>query len=532
MLEMRDPTQHIVDFDDGYSLTVELRNGNGELIGTIGDFEDLNFTFNSEASDVEASELVVPMSSPWSKTLMRANRRLLLIHILLYRDDKQVKRWTGRADRAVRRREGPQGSVTVEMISDKIWLKHILGFPAPGAPLEIQLPKTNVYIDYAVHGLKRIASDNLLRISGNLTLLGGSHWLNRPNEWPGMQSKMPHVMIVPTTENEDTSPMVAVQIQMTTMDEAWQEICKDYNLLPTATFFVPGRDALPTRLSPTKPCVVLDIQDMDRTRARSESRGRWAAIFDLLGDTVRGLFGQFDVPPTIDTYDPQDMRDFFGTRADDKWVVFRDSSEHWSQIEVASYAPTASHSISGGKSHDFLNAGVRLVFNLLINGVLSMVGLGFLGIDVGGTFDDVLFAYQGANDGNMRDFLGDFTLFEEFIGDGLTAFSFDSAQALRAARNNAIGYQTAMFTGDIASFYPFRPFEDFDILHPVAWEDSVEDKLFAERVKQISVFANRSDKISFEVRLGEIDRPEEPEAIAARRHESFVRALNTILKRD
>jgi hypothetical protein len=271
---------------------------------------------------------------------------------------------------------------------------------------------------------------------------------------------------------------------------------------------------------------------MDRTRARSETRSKWESTFSLLGEFVRGLFGQYDVPPTVDVYDPASIKDFFGHREDDKWVIFRDSSEHWSQIEVASYSPMASKSIAGGKSQEFLNKGVQLIFNLLINGVLAVVGLGFLGIDVGGMFDDVLFAYQAADDINMREFLGDFTLFEEFIGDGMTAFSFDSAQALRAARHNAIGYQTAMFTGDIASFRPFRPFEDFDLLHPVAWEDSIEDKLFAERVKQITVFANRSDKIRFEVRLGEIDRPEEPEAIAARRHESFVRALNTIMRRD
>lgn len=532
MIETRDPLAGVVEFDDGYSVEVELRDGNGRLIGSVGDFVDLNFVHNSEASDVEASSLTLPMSSPWAKPFMRANRRLLLVHIMLYRDGEQITRWTGRVDRAIRKREGMQGSVNVELISDKIWLKHVMGYSAPGAPLWFQAPKTNIYTGTAVHTLKRIASDNILRLSGNLGILTGSKWLDRPNEWPGMQSKMPHVMIVPTTSAEDTSPIIVSQVAMTPMDEVWQEICKDYNLLPTARFYVPGRDPLPERLAPTKPCVILDIKDMDRTRARSETRSRWKASFDLMGEFVRGLFGQYDVPPTIDVFNPQDLRDFFGTRPDDKWVVFRDSPEHWSQMEVASYSPTASKSISGGKSQEFLNKGVKLIFNLLINGVLSLVGLGFLGIDVGGTFDDILFAYQAADDHNMREFLGDFTLFEEFIGDGMTAYSFDAAQALRAARNNAIGYQTAMFSGDIASFKPFRPFEDFDLLHPVAWEDSVEDRLFAERVKQIVVHANRSDKIRFEVRLGEIDRPEEPEAIAARRHESFVRALNTIMRRD
>jgi hypothetical protein len=132
----------------------------------------------------------------------------------------------------------------------------------------------------------------------------------------------------------------------------------------------------------------------------------------------------------------------------------------------------------------------------------------------------------------MKEFLGDFTLPEEFVGDGTTAYSFDAAQNLRQARFNAVGYQTAMFTGDLASFKPFKPFEDFDLLDPVGWEDEAEDRIFTERVKQIAVNMSRDQKISFEVRLGEIDRPEEPEAIAQRRHESIMRAINTIMRRD
>src|SRR5699024_6680745 len=65
-------------------------------------------------------------------------------------------------------------------------------------------------------------------------------------------------------------------------------------------------------------------------------------------------------------------------------------------------------------------------------------------------------------------------------------YSFDAAQDLRRSRHNAVGYQTAMFTGDMASFRPFLPFEDFDILDPVGWEDKIEDKIFTERVKQIT----------------------------------------------
>lgn len=523
------------DADYGsYSIEIEVRNGNGELIGVLGDYVEGSIAFNSDASDVEASSITIPWSSPWAKTVMRANMRLILVHVIIYRNGVQILKrpWTGRVERAVRKMEGPQGSVTAELVSDKIFLKYLLAWSNPGGKLWLQAPKEAIYQGPVVHTLKRIASDNLLRLTGNQPLIGTSEvWMDRPAEWPTIHKKMPRVVVIPTQKSEDSSPKILTQVAMTPMDEVWQQACKDYNLLPRVSMYVPGRDEAPERLALSSPTIVLDIEDKDKARSRPESADRWKVATSDLGTFIRGLFGQFDVPPTLDVSDPLQLKDFFGHREEDPWVIFRDSPGHWASREVASYSPTASTTISGGKSQDFLNKGSQMVFNFLLNSALASVGLGFLGIDVGGFFDDVLFAYQRARDPNMRDFLGDFTLFEEFTGSGLTAYSFDAAQDLRTARYNSIGYQTAMFTGDMASFKPFLPFEDFDILDPVGWEDSIEDKMFTERVKQITVSFSRDQEISFEVRLGELDRPEEPDAIAQRRHESIIRAINTVTRR-
>lgn len=524
-----------VHAEDNYDVQIELRDGNGRLVGVVGDYVEATFAFNSDASDVEASSITLPWSSPWAKVLMRANMRILLVHFILYRDGKPVTKlpWTGRVDRAVRKMEGPQGSVNVELVSDKMHLKYINAWSAPGSPLWIQAPKEAIYNGTAIHTLKRILSDNLLRMTGNQPFIGTSSvWMDRPAEWATIDDKMPGHAVIPTQKVEDTSPWIVTQVKMTPMDEVWQEVSKDLNLLPVVRMFIPGRDAMPNRLALVKPTVVYDLIDKDKSRTQGEIRPRWLAVFQQLGSFVRGLFGQFDVPPTLDVTSPEDLKDFFGRQPTDPWVIFRDSNRHWASREVASYAPTTPVSISGGKSQDFLNKGVQLLFNFLIGSVFAAIGLGFLGINVGGFFDDILFAYQKSEDPKMKGKLGEFVLLEEYIGDGLTAYSFDSAQKLRMARYNAIGYHTAMFTGDMASFRPFRPFEDFDLLDPVGWEDSVEDRIFTERVKQISVTVSRDQRVSFEVRLGEIDRPEEPDAIAQRRHEAIIRALDTIVRRD
>lgn len=519
-----------------YEVQIELRNGNGELVGVIGDFVEGTVAFSAEASDIEASSFTVPWSSPWARTLMRANRRLLLIHISIYREGALITDpWTGMVDRSTRKMEGPQGSVQVEIISDKIHLKRVLGWSAPGSPLAIQAPKNAIYTGPAIHTLKRILSDNLLRITGNQPFIGTSSvWFDRPAEWQTAHTKFPKMIPIPTQKIEDTSPQLITQVAMTPIDEAWQGACKDMNLLPKVYMYVPGRDPMPSRLALSEPTIVFDIIDKDKARSRTTpvEKSRWDTVMSTLGEFVRGLFGQYDVPSTLDITNPEELKDFFGRRPEDPWVIFRDSRAHWASREVCSYSPTSSITISGGKSQGFLNKGVQLIFNLLINSAFAAIGLGFLGIDVGGFFDDVLFAYQRAEDKEMRKFFGHFLPLEEYAGDGLTAYSFDAAQSLRQARYNSVGYQTAMFTGDMASFKPFRPFEDFGLLDPVGWEDEAEDRIFTERVKQITVGFSRDNRVTFEVRLGELDRPEEPDAIAQRRHESMIRALNTITRRD
>lgn len=536
-------TQALADWhpygEDGlggdYKVVIEVRNGNGRLVGVCGDWVEGAIAFNADASDVESSSFTVPASSPWASTFMRANRRLILIHVLIYRNGVQVTKmpWTGRIDRAVRRVEGGQGEVDVEIVSDKLVLKHLMAWSNPGEDLWIQAPKEAIYTGKVVHTLKRIASDNLLRYTGNQPFVGTSEvWMDRPAEWATIDDKMPQIVVSPTSKSEDLTPEIVTQVAMTPMDEVWQQSCKDYNLVPSATMYVPGRDTPPDRLTLAKPTIILNIEDKDKARTRPESRPRWQVAVSSVGGFIRGLFGQFDTPDPIDVSSPEQLKDFFGHQATDPWVIFRDSDQHWSSMEVASYSPAASDSISGGQSQGFLNKGVQLIFNMLINSAFASIGLGFLGIDVGGTFDNVLFAYQRARDKDMREFFGDFTLLEEFTGSGTTAYSFDAAQDLRMSRYNAVGYQTAMFTGDMAAFKPFLPFEDFDLLDPVGWEDSLEDKVFTERVKQITVSFSRERPIAFEVRLGELDRPEEPGAIAQRRHESIVRAINTVARRS
>src|SRR5699024_11521296 len=107
---------------------------------------------------------------------------------------------------------------------------------------------------------------------GNQPLIGTSEvWMDRPAEWPTIHKKMPRAVVIPTQKSEDSSPKILTQVAMTPMDEVWQQACKDYNLLPRVSMYVPGRDEAPERLALSSPTIVLDIEDKDKARSRPKS---------------------------------------------------------------------------------------------------------------------------------------------------------------------------------------------------------------------------------------------------------------------
>lgn len=518
-----------------YTSSVELQNGWGEIIGEIGDFDDLDLVWSSEAADVEASSITIPASSPWTTTVMQANRRLFRLYITIYRDGKRINTWTGFVERAVRTMEHRSGKVNLELVSDKAFLNYVMAWSAPFAPLWIQAPKKQIKVGKARGVMKQFLIDNLLRLQNpasalNPILAYQSTYQENPSLWGSVEQYMWPFHVVPTPLLSDPSPIVALIVQMTPMAEVWQEACKDYNLLPLVKFHIPGRDPDVPNITVSRPSIVFDIIDKDMKRSQGGSN----IIIEIIGEFVtfiRGMFGRYDALPIIELTDEVNMANWFGTEPDNAWPIFRTGDQAWFRYEIAAYPPTVSSSIAGGKSQEFLSNSLKFLGNGLIRHALALVGVGFKGNFITNELDDILFAYQRSNDKSMRPELGPFLAYEEFVGGGTTAYSFDSAQALRLARHNAVGYKTATFSGDGRAALPFRPFEDFELLDPVAWEDPDDGTLRPERIKEINYKETRAG-VGWDFRIGEINRPEEPWAIQTRRNAMFQQAILTAINAD
>ncbi|MDD2326185.1 MAG: hypothetical protein PHW63_09340, partial [Alphaproteobacteria bacterium] len=419
-----EPRTLLEDKDYQYRHRVEIRDGNGLYLGDVGDYSDLEWTISADAEDLEASQFSLRGTSRWAKTLMQANRRIILVHVLLYRGGDQVKTWTGRVDRSVRTLEGQQSTIKVELISEKGWLKYLQIWSAPFSAIWFQAPKIRIKAGPAIFIMKQFMIDNLLRLQSNANVFEKAElslYHNNPSSWSTIQQHMYPLMVEPTRESEDTSPFSILTARMTTSSGLIGQVCKDHNLLPVVRFHVPGRDPEPKNAVMVRPGIIIDIVDKEKARARGTRPDIFQQISSVLTPFFRGMFGRVDVPPVMDTTNIEDLKDFYGRTEQDPWVIFRYSRKHWSKIETSAYAPTTTSSIAGGKSPEFLNKGIRLIVNTLIQSVLALIGIGFLGNLITGELDDILFAYQQANDPELRELLGEFAFFEDYSGQGTTA---------------------------------------------------------------------------------------------------------------
>lgn len=538
--------------ENDYALYIEVFNGEGKFLGEVGDYMDASLSWNSEADNAESSSFTIPHPSLWSKTMMRANHQVTLIRCILTRAGKQIKKWTGRVERAVRSTEGGESHIKVELISDKAWLAYILAWPSPFADINTQLPKHDTQTGPAIHVMKKYLIKNILRFNtDNMPKERGKYrkyifynpLADRMHTYQDDSSKFREAMghmdpfiVVPTAYGADTSPTVTLTARMDKVSEIWQEACKDFNLLPVVETYYPGRDPLPAGVPATgrdTPSIIVDIIDKDKARSARKPMTKWERYFDVASSFLQSVVGVFDTTPQLKKQNETSLTEFFGNATEDKWVIFRESSKHWSSTEVSVYAPTTIQTIAGGSSMEFINDAVHSIVMALINFILRWFGLDVvLDAILGDKLKDVFFAFQRVSDRSMQSELGKFAFYETYTGTGTTALSADAAQGIRSARWAALGYRTATFSGDAAAFPPFRPFEDFDLLDPVGWEDEEEGQIFTERAKEISVSVDRDGGVQFELRLGESERPEEPWAIQKRQNDRFKQAINAAFDKD
>ena len=472
-------------------VSIEVRRGHMELDGYVGDHIEAEFEF--VANEVAPGHIEVPAKSRWASVFKRCDKENIFIHAFI-----NGKKWTGRVDRCRKKKVGKKKTVIAELVSDYVWFESIMAWSAPFMPLWFQLPKKDVKMMSTDTMIRSYLTSNVFRLQANLHKFPIGFFNNPMKNWWSVEQWMQPCVVLPGNPLFDTTRWNTLLARMTPMDQLFKEVLKDERLVLTAEAWVPGRDPQPSEaITLTKPCIVFDIKNERGVVGRTGTilDGLFNTIIDTIDPFIGAVVGAF----TADS-EKYSLAKFFGTDPKDPWVVFReDDDDDIEESEVIINAPQAHTAIVGGQAPDWLNKGIEMLVNAGIQGLLSSIGIGFLGDLISGELSDIVLAFQSATDERRREMFGIFGLPEAFETSGTTAFTADSSQALRKLLEETRPYRT--YTATIIDGKPFTPFVHFDVGQPVGWED--DDEIHVDYVTRIVVTDSRKSFAKVAITVGD-----------------------------
>lgn len=495
-------------------ITIEVRRGMMELEGYIGDHIEAEFEFVENEQGPARIEL--PRNSIWAPVMNKLDQENIFIHAQV-----NGEWWTGRVDRVRKRKRGKIRTIILECVSDFVWLEAMFAWSAPHRPLGFQAPRQDIRIAPA----KTLVSSYIFSTIWRLQAGGGRFPVgllnNAEKQWPRISRYMQPCVMLPHDPNLDGSRWSTLLARMTSLKDLFQQLLKDEHLVLIARAFIPGRDPQPhPTITLDKPCIYFDIKD---NRKRQGSTGNiWEGLFHTIVDTLDPILSPI-IGLFTGTSDKYSLSKFFGTDPTDPWVVFRDDEDSdIEESEVVINSLQAVTGIVGGHSPDWVNKGITLLINSAIQGLLSAIGIGFLGNLISGELDDIVMAFQSATNHAYKKQFGIFALPEAFEGSGTTAFTFDAVQGLRRLMFEIAPSRS--FHVSIADGMPFQPFVHFNVGDPVGWED--EEMIYTDYVRRIVVTDNRSSRAKIRITIGNEDDAEEPMAEVMRRISGVKQAFD------
>ena len=472
-------------------ITIEVRRGMMELEGYVGDHIEAEFEFVE--NETAPGHIEVPYDSKWAPIFKRCDKENIFVHAFV-----NGELWTGRVDRCIKRKKGKRKTIIAELVSDYVWLESMMAWAAPFAPLGFQLPKKDVMWMATDTMIRTYMFKAVFRLQANLYRFPIGFFSNPLKNWWSVEQWMQPCVVLPNNPLFDTTRWNTLLARMTPLDQLFKEVLRDEHLVLVAKAFVPGRDAQPSKMiTLTKPCIYFDILDKRGVVGRTGTiiDGLFNTIIDTIDPFVGGVIGAFTA-----NSDMYSLSKFFGTDPADPWVVFReDDDDDIEESETIINSPQAHTAIVGGQSPEWLNKGIEMIANAAIQGLLSAIGIGFLGNLISGELNDIALAFQSSTDERRREQFGIFGLPEAFETSGTTAFTFDAVQGLRKLLEETRPYRT--HTVKIVDGKPFIPFVHFNVGDPVGWED--DDEIHVDYVRRIVVTDNRSSYAKIAITIGD-----------------------------
>lgn len=412
---------------------VELYDGDWNSVGICGQINSASFQFID--NEVGSASLEMPLDYYLSEWAINVDGRATSdVHV---RMEKDGGRWTGKMEELkIVKDESGRRFVQLLFKHDLQQLAHMIVYPNPFLPPEIQFPRLWLCFGKAKWALKTTLLCTIMRLESSLwTLpdnpLDGSQWFNfNQSTWWN---------VVKPNFGVDNSLPAIVHSRMKTMFDTGKKIVADSQLSWQCRRYLPG-DPPPWQGANLRyGCLVWDLVDKSGFNTGTAFQGSLFAgiikeFLNIHGDGITETVEQIDDPNVPGIYPAPQVR---GTTPANPGVVFWESEMSGIQSSEYSQKPAgAVGSVAGGHSmpgvNELISATVQMVGDLtaMIPGVPPLGGVADAVLKP--LYTDVFLAFGKIKNSNRARRSGGAHYHEEFAEGADKAYTLGYLIAQRA----------------------------------------------------------------------------------------------------
>jgi hypothetical protein len=460
--------------------------------------------------------------------------------------------WSGRVKIAHDNFNGTDKSdyIECELEGDYAWLMKIMAWPDYLLPLQVQFPPRGVAIGPAVSCLKwllvtqawRIQSglwdlvNNLLSLNLDWRTWFGTAFENGPGQNDLFAALRTPIYVVPTNAWEDTSPFISINWRMDKVGTIFKQQLIDLGLEVQVRLWRPG-DPQPTDNDPlldlyplTVPTIVFDIKDYSGITGPT---GTWVDgvlrdLVDLEGSVLGDVLSPFLNPNN--EYDPTylgiNIAPALGVNFVAPWVIFNaDAPQSGIYGKISYHHPESWRVIVGGKSPQWMNDLINATMSYVLDMVMIVVGITGVPSNLfDGLFNDILLAFQLADNFERRVAVGPYGYPEVFVPTNDAAYNIDGIFALIREMWNTRGYPAGQ-----VQFLNGRPYEIGRDIFTGQLASIVRDGfMYTDYVENVTIRANRQTATEVLVQIGDGKQQQAPVVRIQRRLAAFEAAFNAL----
>lgn len=332
--------------------------------------------------------------------------------------------------------------------------KHLQCWPNTMSTILVQTPKVDLQFGNAIKVIKGFGHRNLLREQQRSWIPHFDIW-NAAN-WRANfdNAKWPMVMIPYIAERDGVAEWTALGSRMDNFYDLIKPTLEDAGIQLTAKLWLPGDpQPCPTHFTLNRPTIVFDVV------RRSVAAGITGTILDPIRDLLR-IIKPDGTSETVTIADPNNNPSTIGP--DDPYIILRKGQYLGLRSKMTIHKPLEHTITTGGKSPDAINQGAKLVSNILLGLLGSLIGLPWLTLGIfDKTVEDVILAWAIFTDQERKAAMGPYAHKSGFETGGGVAVSPSGLQTGRVGLWKARGYVSfaADFDDGSGGFYMGRHIE-------------------------------------------------------------------------